>query len=283
MYSRDYCAPEIRGFARGRTKKDAYNYSSAIDIWSIGVICFEMLTKKKPFPLREDIIEYYDGMTDSPVNQLREFNSSKETIKFVSALMSARPHERPTAEDALRLEWLTKPRSRTKVQQMKRTKNIDHSAATDRLGTSASTLSVLSTRDGVSVHESPGREAAKIPPRSKETATHTDKTNSPSEQSSNTSAASISTPRPPESPIKNKEGTETELHVPVANRPKGDAITKRYSSFYIPRIVLTTKLGKALVMSDVDLIVRPHHPTAAKNHGFISTYLKANVDAVAFS
>ena len=283
MYSRDYCAPEIRGFARGRSKKDAYNYSSAIDIWSIGIICFEMLTKKKPFPLREDIIEYYDGMTESPVNQLRDINSSKEAIKFVSALMSARPHERPTAEEALRLEWLTKPRPRTKVQQLKRTKNIDHSAATDQLGTSASTLSVLSTRDDVSVHKSPGREAVKVPPRSKETTIHDDKKKPPSDQSSDTNAASISTPRPPESPIKNKEETETELHTSVANGLKEDAITTRYSGLFIPCAVLTTKLGKALVISDVDLIVRPHHPIGAKNHGFISTSLKANADGVVSS
>ena len=96
----------MRGFVRDRAETDSYAYTNAVDLWSLGVIAFEMLTTKRPFPERKDLIAFYDGKTQFPAKVLREKTISQEGIDFVGVLLRARPHERPTAGRALELPWL---------------------------------------------------------------------------------------------------------------------------------------------------------------------------------
>jgi roadblock/LC7 domain-containing protein len=96
----------MRGFVRDRAETDSYAYTNAVDLWSLGVIAFEMLTTKRPFPERKDLIAFYDGKTQFPAQVLRGKTISQEGIDFVGILLRARPHERPTARRALELPWL---------------------------------------------------------------------------------------------------------------------------------------------------------------------------------
>ena len=99
-----YAAPEI---LRQRT------YSSAVDLWSLGVVVFVLLCGYEPF----------HGESDAEVQRKtvrRHFDFhpsywghiSAEAKAFVGALLTLEPTERPTAAQALRHHWLTGERPR---------------------------------------------------------------------------------------------------------------------------------------------------------------------------
>lgn len=106
IYTRDYCAPKMRVFVRDRAETDSYVYTNAVDLWSLGIIVFEMLTKKRPFLSRKDLEAFYDGKSSLPIEALREKSISPDGIDFIGTLLRPRPHERPTAIGALELPWL---------------------------------------------------------------------------------------------------------------------------------------------------------------------------------
>ena len=105
-----YAAPEI---LRQRT------YSSAVDLWSLGVVVFILLCGYEPF----------HGETDVEVQRKtvgRHFafhpsywgHISADAKAFVGALLTLEPTERPTAAQALRHHWLTGNRSRSFCERL---------------------------------------------------------------------------------------------------------------------------------------------------------------------
>jgi calcium/calmodulin-dependent protein kinase I len=105
-----YAAPEI---LRQRT------YSSAVDLWSLGVVVFILLCGYEPF----------HGETDVEVQRKtvgRHFafhpsywgHISADAKAFVGALLTLEPTERPTAAQALRHHWLTGIRSRSFCERL---------------------------------------------------------------------------------------------------------------------------------------------------------------------
>lgn len=106
IYSQAYCAPEMRGFVRDRCKTDNYVYTSLVDIWSLGVIAFEMLAKERPFPKTADVVSYYDGEAGFPAEELLNVPVSPACVDFLAMLLQPRPSGRPTAVKALENPWL---------------------------------------------------------------------------------------------------------------------------------------------------------------------------------
>jgi len=107
--SPNYMAPEVH-------RRTTYTFKA--DIWSAGVTALELLCEKVPWgtPVSKSITEYRDF---SELEELLEDNErwqsrSVEAGEFLARLMQADPAARPTADEALELEWMEnfRPESR---------------------------------------------------------------------------------------------------------------------------------------------------------------------------
>ena len=119
-----YVAPEILGGKAG--------YTSAVDIWSIGVVAYILLCGFPPF---------YDESTPALVQQILsgkyDFPSpfwdqvSENAKSFVRFLLNTDPASRPTAEQALAHPWITSEASSAKLSGT--VSKLKESAARKRL------------------------------------------------------------------------------------------------------------------------------------------------------
>ena len=119
-----YVAPEILGGKAG--------YTSAVDIWSIGVVAYILLCGFPPF---------YDESTPALVQQIisgnYEFPSpywdevSENAKSFVRFLLNTDPAARPTAEQALAHTWIKSEASSAKLSGT--VSKLKESAAKKRL------------------------------------------------------------------------------------------------------------------------------------------------------
>ncbi|KAJ5859895.1 hypothetical protein N7534_005172 [Penicillium rubens] len=96
-----YFAPEIWGFAE---RGSAY----AIDIWAVGEIVFEILTKKPAFAT-PGLLAGYKAKQDFPVIMLTDAGISQPGVDFVLSLMCPRPNDRMTATSAISDAWIQSP------------------------------------------------------------------------------------------------------------------------------------------------------------------------------
>lgn len=101
-----YVAPEVIS----RSQQHGYRvaYTEACDIWSAGVLCFEMLAGHRPF----------DGGVRDVFAQLRTFKGPIELTEpvwkrvsdfgqaYVQQLLCRDPQKRPTAQEALEHSWI---------------------------------------------------------------------------------------------------------------------------------------------------------------------------------
>jgi serine/threonine protein kinase len=101
-----YMAPELLGIFNSigppRTRDD-----SAADIWALGEITFQMLTKHATF--KSDIaflLAYVQFRESFPANTLRAQHVSKAGIDFVKSLMRPNPEDRLPAARALHHQWI---------------------------------------------------------------------------------------------------------------------------------------------------------------------------------
>lgn len=100
-----YMAPEIDG-DDGPTI-----YSRKVDVWSLGCILFRAVTGRLPFKSRQDVWRYSYG-TKFPPAGVENIGLSQDAIGFLAAVLQPEPKTRPTAEECLKLPWITnKPSS----------------------------------------------------------------------------------------------------------------------------------------------------------------------------
>ena len=92
-----YCAPEL---------KEHTGYSESIDIWGVGTIAFTLLFgtfTSYSFNKSKTVVDRIDQIKEIISNQT---NISDECKHFMYSVFENNPNERPTAEEALRSEWI---------------------------------------------------------------------------------------------------------------------------------------------------------------------------------
>lgn len=128
--TRGYLAPEMLGLLPNMAVRNAY--SNAVDIWALGCIVHEVLTKEIPFLEAryfdsgfsgltldgepEDgmmpetdlnaVKAFCDGTTEFPTERLRRSGVSGTAIEYVKILLVAEPRLRATGKEALQSAWV---------------------------------------------------------------------------------------------------------------------------------------------------------------------------------
>jgi serine/threonine protein kinase len=82
-----YMAPEVL----------AESYTEKCDIWSIGVICYMLLSGKVPFTGRSNAELYHNTKDGVKFNPDDWKDISNDAINFVKKLLIVEPSKRPTA------------------------------------------------------------------------------------------------------------------------------------------------------------------------------------------
>ncbi|KAG0638131.1 kinase-like domain-containing protein [Tuber brumale] len=100
-----YMAPEVDG------DDTQPIYTRKVDVWSLGCVMFRAVTGYVPFRSRQDVWRYSIGKQFPPAGA-QSVGLSRDAIGFLAALLQPDPKSRPSAEECLKLPWITnKPSS----------------------------------------------------------------------------------------------------------------------------------------------------------------------------
>jgi serine/threonine protein kinase len=94
-----FIAPELHGFTERGT-------DYAPDLWSLGEILFQMLTKQQTFESLALLSAYIQDPETFPSAALRAHNVSELTLDFILSAMEPLPKKRITVEGALGHNWM---------------------------------------------------------------------------------------------------------------------------------------------------------------------------------
>ena len=81
-------------------------YTNAVDIWSLGVISFLILTGEILFKDPRRLYQYSAGNFVFPLDVLLANKVSVQGCDFVRSLLASKPEDRPTVEGCLNSAWL---------------------------------------------------------------------------------------------------------------------------------------------------------------------------------
>eukprot|EP00672_Neobodo_designis_P016116 CAMPEP_0174844494 /NCGR_PEP_ID=MMETSP1114-20130205/11130_1 /TAXON_ID=312471 /ORGANISM="Neobodo designis, Strain CCAP 1951/1" /LENGTH=547 /DNA_ID=CAMNT_0016078731 /DNA_START=55 /DNA_END=1698 /DNA_ORIENTATION=+ len=86
---------------------EQWPYNARADMWSLGVLVYELITLQRPFTGRttNEILDSVRYDTPPAAEELSRHVYSKELYDLCSALMSRDPTKRPTAADILEAPW----------------------------------------------------------------------------------------------------------------------------------------------------------------------------------
>lgn len=90
----------------GEERASGSEFSPEVDIWSLGVITYYMITGRVLFSGRNDLLAYYRGEAGLPVDHSLGNNASIEVSDFLEKALAATPVNRPTARELLDHVWL---------------------------------------------------------------------------------------------------------------------------------------------------------------------------------
>ena len=108
-----FAAPELLGFFRpGDKPKDSY--TNAVDVWSVGVIAFLILSAETPFKDRGLLNQYVMSNLLFPLDVLLSNKVSTQGCDFVKSLMAPNSENRPSVKDCLQHSWLREQKLRSR-------------------------------------------------------------------------------------------------------------------------------------------------------------------------
>jgi WD40 repeat protein len=94
-----YIAPEVHGLTENGSPY-------AIDIWAVGEITFQMLTKQPAFKSLGLLVNYMKNAETFPSNVLLDAQVSPLGVEFILSHMQPNPGDRITAENAILHQWM---------------------------------------------------------------------------------------------------------------------------------------------------------------------------------
>jgi serine/threonine protein kinase len=100
-----FAAPEILGFIQSGNRSDD-SYTNAVDIWSLGVITFLILTGETLFKDQRRLGQYVAGTFTFPSHTLSAKQVGGQGCAFVRSLMAPKSEDRPGAKESLQHPWL---------------------------------------------------------------------------------------------------------------------------------------------------------------------------------
>jgi serine/threonine protein kinase len=110
----DYLSPELLNDEK---------YGKEVDVWSIGVLAYELCTGKAPFASKQD------KDTRKKITKL-DFsipsNFSRELRDFVEGILKKNPEKRPTIEEVLNHRWLKMNVSAYRESQKQKPQNLSY-------------------------------------------------------------------------------------------------------------------------------------------------------------
>jgi serine/threonine protein kinase len=104
-----FIAPELLGNFANSTDHAAVSVNPyAADMWALGEIAFQMLTKQPSFKSVFQLLQYVHDSQNNPfpVSLLTQYNISAIGQVFVSSLMSVSPERRLTVVQAIDHQWI---------------------------------------------------------------------------------------------------------------------------------------------------------------------------------
>jgi serine/threonine protein kinase len=107
-----YAAPEVLGIFTleelNVAKEEIPSYTVAVDIWSLGMIMYRMLTIDTPFADPRELAMYVTMGNPLPKALLRKKEVSSLGVDFIEKCLAASAKKRPSATDLLQSQWITK-------------------------------------------------------------------------------------------------------------------------------------------------------------------------------
>jgi serine/threonine protein kinase len=100
-----FAAPEVLGFIQSDGKDTSY--TNSVDIWSLSVIAFLILTGKTLFRDQRCLGQYVKGLFAFPSDMLHVNDVSHEGHDFVKTLMTPNPEDRPDSRSSLQHPWFS--------------------------------------------------------------------------------------------------------------------------------------------------------------------------------
>ena len=98
-----FIAPELHGFVES---SQHINRRTAADMWALGEIAFQILTKEPTFQAMGRLFSYIQNPQEFPLAILQKYNVSSIAIDFIQSMMKPVPVERMTAEQGLLHGWM---------------------------------------------------------------------------------------------------------------------------------------------------------------------------------
>ncbi|CAH0049178.1 unnamed protein product [Clonostachys solani] len=113
-----YLAPEVRsmqhrprhlGLGGNSTAGQRDSYTNAVDLWSTGVIAYQLLTTQLVFSEPGSLQNYAGGKAKFPRQPLTRVSASDICLELLAKLLSPAAAERPSAAEALAHSWMLSP------------------------------------------------------------------------------------------------------------------------------------------------------------------------------
>ena len=97
-------------------------YDSKCDLWSIGILLYFLISKKRPFDGKK-IEEIFEAINNKEVNlSIKPFDTTSDELKdILIKLLKKNPNERLNAQDALNHPWFIKNKTKEKLSYLSTT------------------------------------------------------------------------------------------------------------------------------------------------------------------